>query len=91
MATIGLALSNKPADGGVTVTAATGPAAKAGIVAGDLVEQVAGINVSTANGLKTQVDQLQKSNLPAATLLISGDVADGSDPGPRWVPVAFKK
>ncbi|MDE8345405.1 MAG: trypsin-like peptidase domain-containing protein [Acidocella sp.] len=91
LAALGLALSKKPTDGGVTITAATSPAATAGIVAGDLVEQVAGADVSTASGLKDAIDQLQAAKLPVATLLISGDAADGSNPGPRWVPVAFKK
>jgi len=90
LAGLGISVSEKPTDGGVSVTSAGGPAAKSGIVAGDLIEQVAGADVATAADLQAQVKQLAKAHVPVAVLLVSGDVADGSDPGPRWVPVAFK-
>jgi len=90
LASLGLSVSEKPTDGGVTVSAAAGPAAKSGIVAGDLIEQVAGADVATASDLAAQVKQLAQAHLPVAVLLVSGDAADGSDPGPRWIPVLFK-
>jgi len=90
LASLGLALSGTPADGGVSVTAASGPSARAGIVAGDLIEQVAGQNITTASDLKNQLEKLQQAHLPVAVLLVSGDAPDGSNPGPRWVPVMFK-
>jgi serine protease Do/2-alkenal reductase len=88
---LGLAVSAAPASGGVSVTAATGPSARAGIVAGDVIEQVAGQNIATAADLQSQVQRLAQSHQAAATLLVSGDAPDGTDPGPRWVPVPFKK
>ena len=93
LADIGLAVSPKPGNGGVTVTAVVtgGPSAQAGIVAGDTIEQVAGLTVATAADLQKQLQKLAQSQLPVAVLLVSGDAADGSDPGPRWVPVPFKK
>jgi S1-C subfamily serine protease len=91
LAGLGLSVSEKPTDGGVSVTAAGGPAAKSGIVAGDLIEQVAGEDVASAADLQTQVKLLATSHVPVAVLLVSGDAANGSDPGPRWVPVPFKK
>lgn len=89
LAGLGLAVSAKPADGGVSVTSVTsgGPSAQAGIVAGDLIEQVAGVNVATAADLQGQVKQLAGAKLPVAVLLVSGDGPDGNDPGPRWLPV----
>jgi S1-C subfamily serine protease len=89
LAGLGLSVSAKPADGGVSVTSVTagGPSAQAGIVAGDLIEQVAGVNVATAADLQGQVKQLAGERLPVAVLLVSGDGPDGNDPGPRWVPV----
>jgi serine protease Do/2-alkenal reductase len=93
LAGLGLAVSAKPADGGVSVTSVTagGPSAQAGIVAGDLIEQVAGVAVATAGDLQGQVKQLVAAKLPVAVLLVSGDGPDGNDPGPRWVPVTVKK
>jgi serine protease Do len=80
----GLGLAGKPAAGGVTVTSATGPAAKAGIVAGDVIEQVNGVAVTSATDLAAQVKAL--SDLPPV-FLVSGNAADGTNPGPRWIPV----
>jgi serine protease Do len=93
LADIGLAVSPKPGNGGVTVTAAAigGPSGQAGIVAGDTIEQVAGLTVATAADLQKQLQKLVQSQLPVAVLLVSGDAPDGSNPGPRWVPVPFKK
>jgi len=86
---LGLSVSAKPADGGVSVVAVSGPSAQAGIVAGDLIEQVAGQDVATAADLQAQIGALVKQRLPVAVLLVSGDAPDGSDPGPRWVPIQF--
>ena len=91
LAALGLSLALKPSDGGVSVTAASGPAAKSGIVAGDLIEQVAGQDVASAAEVQARVKRLQNSRVPVAVLLVSGDNASGVDPGPRWVPVLFKK
>jgi serine protease Do/2-alkenal reductase len=87
VAGLGLSVSAKPADGGVRVTAvvAKGPADHAGIVAGNLIEQVAGQSVATAADLQAQV-----KGVGVPVLLISGDNASGSDPGPRWVAVVVK-
>lgn len=82
--TLGLGLAGKPADGGVAVISANGPAAKAGIVAGDVIEQVNGQSVATAADVQAQVKALGK--LPPV-FLISGNTADGYNPGPRWIPV----
>jgi C-terminal processing protease CtpA/Prc len=91
IAWLGLTVSATPASGGVTITsvAKAGPAAKAGLVVGDLIEQVAGHPVGDVAGLQSQLKAASAANDPAAVLLVSGDVADGSDPGPRWVPVTF--
>ncbi len=88
---LGLSVSLKPTVGGIPVVAVNGPAATAGIVAGDLIEQVSGQTVATAQDLQRQVQELATAQVPLAVLLVSGDTASGADPGPRWVPVAFKK
>lgn len=80
----GLGLAGKPASGGVAIISATGPAAKAGIVAGNVIEQVNGQIVASAADLEAQVKALGK--LPPV-FLISGNTADGTNPGPRWIPV----
>jgi serine protease Do len=81
---LGLGLAGKAAPNGVSVISATGPAAKAGIIAGDVIEQVNGQNVSSAADLQAQVKAL--GNMPPI-FLVSGDNADGNNPGPRWIPV----
>ncbi|HVE20497.1 MAG TPA: trypsin-like peptidase domain-containing protein [Acidocella sp.] len=93
VAALGLTVAARPAPAGVSVTAVTdnGPAAKAGIVAGDVIEAVSGQTVATATTLQDQLKALDAANTSVATLLVSGDVADGSDPGPRWVPVPIQK
>ena len=82
--TLGLGLAGKPAQRGVSVISATGPAAKAGIIAGDVIEQVNGQNVSDAAGLAAKVKAL--GNMPPV-FLVSGNIAGGANPGPRWVAV----
>jgi serine protease Do len=85
---LGLGLAGKPAQSGVVsgvaVLSSNGPAAKAGIVAGDVIEQVNGQNVATGADVQTRVLALGK--LPPV-FLISGNTADGNDPGPRWIAV----
>ncbi len=80
----GLGLAGKPAANGVAVISATGPAAKAGIVAGDVIEQLNGQNVATAKDLAAQIKAL--GNQPPV-FLVSGNTASGTNPGPRWIPV----
>ncbi|MDD2795080.1 trypsin-like peptidase domain-containing protein [Acidocella sp.] len=90
---LGLTLSAQPAGGGATITAVTakGPASAAGILAGNVIEQVNGQPTASAAALQAQLRQLTQAKLPAATLLITGDTANGTDPGPRWVSVVFTK
>jgi hypothetical protein len=56
-----------------------------------MIQQVAGQPVGDVAGLNAQLKAVGAQHDPAAILLISGDVADGSDPGPRWVPVTLQK
>jgi serine protease Do len=80
----GLGLAGKPVAGGVAVISAAGPAAKAGIVAGNVIEQLNGQIVTSAAGLEAQVKAL--GDMPPV-FLVSGPAADGTNPGPRWIPV----
>lgn len=80
----GLGLAGKPAANGVSITSATGPAAKAGIVAGNVIEQVNGLGVATAQDVQKQVQGLGDD---PAVFMISGATQDGGNPGPRWVAV----
>jgi Do/DeqQ family serine protease len=82
----GLSLSGKPATGGVSISAVSGAAAKAGIASGDVIGQVNGEPVTDAAALQARLADLAKAHEPA-TLLISGNDISGSDPGPRWIPV----
>jgi serine protease Do len=86
---LGLTVAAHPTPAGVSITAVAGdgPAAQAGIVAGDVIEEVSGQTVTTVGALQSQLQVLRTGDTKVATLLVSGDVADGSDPGPRWVPV----
>jgi serine protease Do/2-alkenal reductase len=89
LAGLGLSVSEQPVADGVKVVSVTGPSAKAGIVAGDIIEAAAGQNVASAAALQAQVQALAKT-LPVAVLLVAGDTADGTNPGPRWLPVMFQ-
>jgi Do/DeqQ family serine protease len=93
LATLGLAVAAQSAGAGIAVTAVTngGPSAKAGIVAGDMIEQLGGQIIASGADLQSQVAKLAAADVPAAVLLVSGFTAAGDDPGPRWVPVPFKK
>ncbi len=81
---LGLSVAVTPADNGVSVLSASGPAAKAGIVPGDVIEQLNGETVAGADELQAKLKALG-GNPPV--FLISGNAADGTNPGPRWVPV----
>ena len=63
---------------------AKGPAEKAGIVAGDVIEQVNGVVVASAADLRKQVQGL--GQMPAI-FMVTGADGSGGDPGPRWIPV----
>jgi serine protease Do len=88
---IGLAVSAVPSNAGLQVVSVVsgGPAAKAGLVADDVVEQLGGQPTGAPADFQADVKKLAAAHQPAV-LLISGDAADGSDPGPRWVAVAVK-
>jgi serine protease Do/2-alkenal reductase len=92
VAALGLTVAAQPRPRGVSITAVSGggPAAKAGIVAGDVIEEVSGQTVANAASLQSLLKALGAANTKVATLLVSGDVADGSDPGPRWVPLPIR-
>jgi serine protease Do/2-alkenal reductase len=81
---LGLGLAGKPAAGGVTVLSVTGPAAKAEIVAGDVIEQLDGQAVASATGVQAGVKAL--GQMPPV-FLVSGATAGGWNPGPRWIAV----
>nr|WP_295739293.1 trypsin-like peptidase domain-containing protein [uncultured Acidocella sp.] len=80
----GLGLAGPPAATGVSVLSAKGPAEKAGIVAGDVIEQVNGVVVASAADLRKQVQGL--GQMPAI-FMVTGADGSGGDPGPRWIPV----
>ncbi len=80
----GLGLAGKPAADGVSIISATGPAAKAGIVAGNVIQQVNGVVVATAPDVRKQIEGLGDN---PAVILIAGITAAGDNPGPRWVQV----
>ncbi|MGE4481794.1 trypsin-like peptidase domain-containing protein [Acidocella sp.] len=84
----GLGLAGKPVANGVSITSAKGPAAKAGIVAGDVIEQVNGKPVGDAQDVRKLMTGLGQD---PAVLLISGPVKGGGNPGPRWVAVVAGK
>jgi len=90
LVSLGLSLSATPDDAGVKVTAATGPAAQAGILAGNIISEVAGQTVTTAADVQSDITAITKAHQPEAVFLINGDEKDGTNPGPRWVPVRFK-
>jgi serine protease Do/2-alkenal reductase len=81
---LGLSVAAKPAANGVSVVAATGPAGRAGIVPGDVIEQLDGQAVASAAELRERLKALAGQ---PPVFLISGNAADGTNPGPRWVPV----
>jgi len=90
---LGLSISPVPVDAGVKVMAVQpgGASAKAGLVADNVIGAVGAEQVATPQDLQDGVQQAIAAHQPAATLLVSGDMPDGSDPGPRWVAVPLKK
>ncbi len=84
LSALGLGLAGKPADGGAAVLSVSGAALKAGIVAGDVIEQVNGVSIASAADVQAQVQALGAA---PTVFLISGAAADGFDPGPRWIAV----
>jgi Do/DeqQ family serine protease len=90
---IGLSVAAAPTNAGLTVVAVNpdGPAGKAGVVADNTIEQIGGAPIGSPDDLQIAIKSLSAGHQPVAILLVSGDVADGSDPGPRWVPVPIKK
>ncbi len=85
LARFGLALSPAADGAGANVVSATGPAGRAGIVAGDEITQVSGTLVASPADVLAAIKQL--GDVPP-TFLVNGDDASGADPGPRWVPVS---
>jgi serine protease Do len=90
---IGVAISPAPAANGLTVIAVTasGPAAKAGLVADNTISAVGAESITSAGDLKDQLSDLTNSHQTVAVLLVSGDDATGNDPGPRWIPIGLSK
>lgn len=86
---IGMAVAATSSQNGAQILSVTagGPAAKAGIVAADVVQAVGPDAVNSAADLKEALNKLVNAHQQTATLLIAGDTAAGDDPGPRWVAV----
>lgn len=86
---IGMAVAATSSQNGAQILSVTanGPAAKAGIVAADVVQAVGPDAVNSAADLKEALNKLANAHQQTATLLIAGDTAAGDDPGPRWVAV----
>jgi serine protease Do/2-alkenal reductase len=89
LASIGMAVAATSSQDGAHVLSVTagGPAAKAGIVAADVVQAVGPITVNSAADLKEALAKLAATHQTTATLLVAGDTATGDDPGPRWIAV----
>ncbi len=79
----GLKLAAKPGANGALIVAASGPAAKAGLAAGEVIEQVNGVSVANAADVGRQIKTLQGA---PPVFLVSGP-AGGGNAGPRWVAV----
>jgi serine protease Do/2-alkenal reductase len=79
--TIGLVVT---ADAPAQIVSITqnGPAAQTGIAVDDTVQALDTTQITSGQDLKSTLATLKS---PVATLLISGDNATGTDPGPRWV------
>jgi serine protease Do/2-alkenal reductase len=86
---IGVTISAEPSRQGLRVIAVTagGPAANAGMVAGDTISAVDTTNVTSAGALQETLGKFEKDHRKVALLLVSGDTGTGENPGPRWVPV----
>jgi serine protease Do/2-alkenal reductase len=81
LAAIGLTVSaDAPAQ--IVSVSPTGPAATTGIAVDDTIQAVGTQTITTGQDLKQSLQHLQSQT---ATLLVSGDDATGTDPGPRWI------
>jgi S1-C subfamily serine protease len=80
---IGLTIS---ADAPAQIVSVTpdGPAANSGIAVDDTITAIGTETIASGNDLQQTLKTLQT---PIATLLVNGDDATGTDPGPRWVAV----
>jgi serine protease Do/2-alkenal reductase len=92
LGSVGMAVSANSDQNGAQVLSVdqNGPAAKAGVVADDVIQAVGPQTVTSAADLRDALKQISGSPQNVATLLVSGDNADGDDPGPRWVSVKAK-
>jgi serine protease Do/2-alkenal reductase len=89
LTSIGMAVAATSSQDGAQILSVTagGPAAKAGIVAADVVKAVGPDPVNSAADLKEALAKLSTAHQPTAALLIAGDTINGDDPGPRWIAV----
>ncbi len=89
IAALGIAISPASSAGGLTVIAVTpgGPAADAGLVADNIIAAIGAVRLASAEALRERLEALKRGNARVAVLLVEGDTATGSDPGPRWVAV----
>lgn len=87
LSALGLAVADQNSDSGVPVIAVehNGPAAQAGIVVGNVIDQIGEAPVTSGKALQMQIMRL--SGAPAV-LLVEGVNQSGVDLGPRWVAVA---
>ncbi len=92
LGTIGMAVAATSDQNGAQVLSVDkdGPAAKAGVVADDVIQAVGAQTVTSANDLKDSLKTISGSAQKVAALLVSGDDSTGDDPGPRWLAVAVK-
>lgn len=82
--TYGLGISGKPGLNGVVITLATGPAATAGLAAGDLITQMNGFFVTSAAQL---AKELQKLGPDPAILFVTTPAKGNGQPNARWVVI----
>jgi serine protease Do/2-alkenal reductase len=89
LTSLGMAVAATSSQDGAQILSVTagGPAARAGIVAADVVEAVGPDPVNSAADLKEALAKLSTAHQPTAALLIAGDTVNGDDPGPRWIAV----
>jgi serine protease Do/2-alkenal reductase len=92
LGSVGMAVSANSDQNGAQVLSVVqnGPAAKAGVVADDVIQAVGPQTVTSAADLRDALKTISDSPQTVATLLVSGDNADGDDPGPRWLTVKAK-
>lgn len=81
----GLGLSGNGSAAGVEIVAATGPAAKVGLMKGDVISQVNGAFVNNAEELARQLKTLGDN---PALLFVTGPMAGKATTLARWVALA---